>query len=57
MLFGTADVFEVVTYGSRAGVFGTINLPPLAAPTYWDEGLLRPPECPNALTLWAVTGA
>jgi|SoiMethySBSTD1v2_1073268.scaffolds.fasta_scaffold3935482_1 hypothetical protein len=50
-------VFEAVTYGSRSGTFGTINLPPLASPSFWDGTYYDHPEHPNCLSLWAVTGA
>jgi hypothetical protein len=57
VLQGPLDVFEVVTYGSRSGTFGTVNLPPLASPTYWEGYIYDHPDHPHSLSLWAVTGA
>lgn len=45
------DSFEVLTYGSRSGTFGTINLPPPLPPGNWGPGY-DDPLYPNALGIW-----
>jgi hypothetical protein len=54
-LEGPLDVFEVITYGERSGVFDTIYLPPLSGSSFWNPPQYDHPDYPNSLSLWAVT--